>query len=60
MPRMTAPLLRMSGRGDSPSAVMKLLMMPVSSNSCYTMNITTESGRVFTTSFLTGDVYEDE
>ena len=26
----------------------------------HTMNITTESGRVFTTSFLTGDVYEDE
>lgn len=44
----------------SDSSAAGVMMMPVSSNSCYTMNITTESGRVFTTSFLTGDVYEDE
>ena len=33
MPRMTAPLLRMSGSRDSPSEATKLLIMPVSSRS---------------------------
>ena len=31
------------------------LAIPVSSDSCYTMTITTESGRVFHASFLTGN-----
>ncbi len=35
-----------------------IMTMPVASNSCYTMSITTESGRSFKASFLTGDMDE--
>lgn len=36
------------------------MMMPVSSNSCYAMTITTECGRSFRASFLTGDASDGE
>ena len=36
------------------------MVIPVTSDSCYTMTITTESGRVFHASFLTGNAgWED-
>ena len=43
--------------GNSTNGIMTMF---VSSNSCYTMSITTECGRSFRASFLTGDVSYDD
>lgn len=36
-----------------------MMTMPVTPNSCYAMNIATESGRTFRASFITGDFGEE-
>lgn len=44
----------------SGSSAAGTMMMPTMSNSCYTMNITTESGRVFKSSFATYGVDDED
>lgn len=43
--------------GNSATGAMMMSAVP---NSCYTMSITTESGRVFKSSFVTSDVNDED
>lgn len=38
---------------------LSMMVMAVSPNSCYTMSVTTDTGRVFRASFVTSDIDDD-